>query len=566
VRGATLAVACLAALVNAAALAPPWSLVDRTAEAGLDFTHFNGMSGELYFVEMVGAGAALLDYDGDGDLDLYAVQGSMLGEAPVAAAVFPPRHPLPLTDRLYRNDLQAGPDDRPRIVFHDVTERAGLVPTSYGQGVTVGDFDNDGLPDLYLAAFGENRLLHNTGDGRFETRQEAVGAAIDWSVSAAAVDFDRDGWLDLYVTNYVDFRLATHKQCKSEVGTADYCGPLAYPASPDALYHNRGDGTFEDVSGPSGVGAVAGSTLGVVSGDFDADGWPDFYAANDQMANFLWLNQRDGTFRDAATLAGVAVNAAGQPEASMGVVADDLDGSGSEDLFVTHLTKETNTLYLDDGGGFFVDATQRSGLGRPSFPHTGFGVAAVDIDLDGDLDLAVADGAVRRIEEQVRAGSLHPLAEPNLLFRNVGGGRFENASEAGGPAFTTAETSRGVAAGDLDDDGDADLVLTGNAEAARLVMNETVSGHRWLALRVLTADGRDALGAEAVVRTARGATRHRVHTDGSYASARDPRVQVGLGDAAPLAVSLVWPTGERMRLEAPPTDRYLTLRQTGGGR
>jgi len=569
VRARPLAAACFVALAGLAAgpAAAQWSLVDRTAEAGLDFVHFNGMSGALYFVEMVGAGAALLDYDGDGDLDLYAVQGAMLGDHPIAAAVFPPRHPLPLTDRLYRNDLYAAPDGRPRLVFADVTERAGIDATGYGQGVTAADFDNDGLPDVYVTNFGPNQLLRNAGDGTFRTADTARGGVTDWSVSAASVDFDRDGWLDLYVTNYVDYRLATHKQCRSEVGTEDYCGPLAYPPAADALYRNRGDGTFEDVSAASGVGAVAGSTLGVVSGDFDADGWPDFYAANDQVPNFLWLNQRDGTFRDEAILAGAAVNAAGQPEASMGVVAADLDGSGGEDLLVTHLTKETNTLYLGDGSGFFSDATQRSGLGRPSFRYTGFGVAALDFDNDGQLDLAVANGAVRRIEEQVRAGDPHPLAEPNLLFRNVGAGSFEDVSAGAGAAFSDLEVSRGIAAGDVDNDGDPDFVITNNAGPARLVVDETVSGNHWLGVRALRGGGRsDALGALVRVETARGASAHRVRTDGSYVSARDPRVQAGLGAEGPLALRLTWPSGARATYRSPPVDRYLTLWRQAEGR
>jgi hypothetical protein len=553
----------LAALASLTPAGAQWALVDRTTEAGLDFSHFNGMSGELYFVEMVGAGVALLDYDGDGDLDLYAVQGGMLGDHPMEAAIFPPRYPLPLTDRLFRNDSHVRPDGTRRLVFKDVTERARLAVTGYGQGVTVADFDNDGWPDIYVTNFGENELLLNARDGTFAASAEARGGATDWSVSAASADFDRDGWLDLYVTNYVDFRLATHKRCKSEVGTEDYCGPLAYPPLPDVLYRNRGDGTLVDVSTASGVGAAAGATLGVVAGDFNADGWPDFYAANDQSPNFLWLNQHDGTFRDEATLGGAAINAAGQPEASMGVVAADFDGNGGEDLLVTHLAKETNTLYLSEGGGLFSDMTQRTGLGRPSFPYTGFGVTAIDVDNDGAIDVAVANGAVRRIEEQLRSQAPHPLAEPNLLFRNLGAGRFEDATAFAGPAFSALEVSRGLAAGDIDNDGDADVVLTNNAGPARLVVNETVSDNGWLGVRALTgAAGRDALGTElGVERASGGRMTFRVRTDGSYVSARDPRVQIGLGDESLLALRVTWPSAARTVYESPPRNRYLTLRQ-----
>jgi len=534
-------------------------LVERAAEVGLDFVHFNGMSGALYFVEMVGSGAALVDYDGDGDLDLYAVQGAWLGESSLETAVFPPSHPLPLTDRLYRNDLHLGEDGRPRLVFADVTERAAVEASGYGQGVTAGDFDNDGWPDLYLANFGRNELLHNEGDGTFSRRDVAPGADSDWSVSAAAVDYDADGWLDLYVANYVDYRLATHKQCRSDVGTKDYCGPLAYPPREDLLYRNRGDGSFEDVSTASGIAIRPGSTLGVVSGDFNRDGLLDLYAANDQMANFLWMNQGDGTFVDEAVLAGAAVNAAGQPEASMGVVAGDFDGDGSEDLVVTHLMRETNTLYLNDGGGFFFDATQGSGLDRSSFRVTGFGIAAADFDLDGWADLFVANGEVRRIEEQVRQAEPHPLRQPNLLLRNDGG----TFSEVGYEAPEAApEVSRGVAVGDLDNDGDPDLVMTNNAGPIRLFLNEGEASDEWVGVRALSGV-RDALGATVTVEMGSGRRVDRVRTDGSYVSARDPRVVLAVGEETVDRMRLDWPGGGVSIWRSPSAGSYRVVSRPG---
>ncbi len=538
--------------------------VDRAAESGLDFEYFNGMSGALYFSEHMGGGAALLDYDGDGDLDVYAVQGRMLGAGKTRAdSLLPVRYPEPLTDRLYRNDSTVGPDGAATIRFVDVTERAGLAATEYGVGVTSADFDNDGWPDLYITNFGPNTLLRNNGDGTFsDVSRASQTAELRWGASAAFADVDNDGWLDIYVGNYVNYRIPTDKPCASQTGARDYCGPLAYKPEPDRLYRNRGDGTFEDVSTRSGIESDFGAALGVISADFDDDGWLDIYVANDQLPNQLWQNQGDGTFVDIALLAGAAVNAVGQPEASMGVVAGDIDDNGTEDLFMAHLAQETNTLYLNDGDAFFRDATKKSGLGMTSFAFTGFGTALFDYDLDGQLDLFVANGAVKRLPDQLEAGDPLPLRQRNQLFRNQGGGDFREVEPDGQSFLIELDVSRGASTGDLDNDGDPDLVVINNGGPTDLGMNEGPIG-AWIGLDLRTADGRAALGSKVTARLVSGKTQwRRVRTDGSYASANDARVTFGLAAGGELESARIdWLGGGATEWRNLPGGRYYVGQQ-----
>ena len=541
---------------------------DRAAEWGLDFEHFNGMSGELYFSEMMGSGVALLDYDSDGDLDAYLVQGHMLGDLPVASATFPPRHPQPLVDRLYRNDLVRGADGDLVPSYVDVTEASGITSGGYGMGVIVGDVDNDGDPDLYVTNAGPNQMFRNNGDGTFRDVTEETGTGDRaWGVSGAFVDVDGDGWLDLYVGNYVGYRLAVDKECVARNGAADYCGPLAYQPDPDRFYRNRGDGTFEDASVRSGIHAeLPGGALGVAVGDFNGDRWLDIYVANDQVPNKLWMNQGDGTLLNEAMLSGSSVNEEGQPEASMGLVVGDFNGDGKEDLFMSHLSRETNTLYLNDGTGMFTDSTRDSGLGMPSWEHTGFGVSLFDLDLDGWLDLFVANGAVRILEEQARRGDIYPIHQPNILFHNLGEGRFEEISQRSGAVFELSEVSRGVAAGDVDEDGDADLLVSNSAGPARLLVNETQTDSAWLSLRLIGGDGaRTVLGTRIVVqREGERTLWRRSSTDGSYASSNDSRVLVGLSDfAGELAVRAVWAAGPTVEWRGLPANRQINLPRRG---
>ena len=545
--------------------------VEATTESGLDFVHFNGMSGEFYFSEMVGPGAALVDFDQDGDLDLFLVQGSMLGNKEISEATFPPRHPLPLSDRLYRNDLVGDDLGTGGLRFVDVTEESGLASlgtAGYGMGVASGDYDNDGLPDLYITSFGANRLLHNKG-GRFLDVTAETGTQDErWSVSATFVDIDRDGWLDLYVSNYVEYTVATHKRCRAATGAPDYCGPLSYAPQTDRLFRNLGPDasgqvTFEDITRRAGIDRETGGALGVVAADFDLDGWLDLYVANDGVANQMWVNQQDGTFANQALLGGTALNRDGHPEAGMGVDAGDFDNDGDEDLFLSHLTQETNTLYRNSGGGRFEDSTTVSGLGAPSWEATGFGTAFFDIDNDGWLDLLVLNGAVKVIEAQARANDPYPLHQPNQLYRNLGEGRFEEVTARGGEVFGLSEVSRGAAFGDVDNDGDTDVVLGNNNGPARLLLNQTDDRNHWLGLRLLGTQGRDALGAWVEVGGAEGSRWwRRVTAGGSYASARDPRILLGLGEATEVtSVSVHRPDGERETFPVPGVDRYLVLRQ-----
>jgi len=357
----------------------PEVFVDLAAATGLEFSHFNGMSGELYFVEMNGAGAALFDYDRDNDLDLYLVQGTMLGDKTISQATLAPLAPQPLRDRLYRNELVPSG----KLRFTDVTDESGIDARGYGMGVATGDVDNDGWTDLYVTNFGPNQLWRNNGDGTFRDITAAAGVDDDrWSVPATFIDFDRDGWLDLFVGNYVDFTVTGHQTCLTAGGAPDYCGPMAYHSEPDRLFRNLGGGAgggvrFEDHSARAGLRSMPGATLGALAGDLTGDGWPDIYVANDQMRNFMWVNvaAADGGrgFREEALMAGTAVNEEGQPEGSMGVDAGDIDNDGDEDLFMTHISRETNTLYLNDGSGFFADSTIAAELGPASWEYTGFG-------------------------------------------------------------------------------------------------------------------------------------------------------------------------------------------------
>ena len=543
---------------------------EEGAPTGLDFVHFNGMSGALFYVENMGSGVALLDYDSDGDLDVYLVQGHMLGKnLTLADAKFPPAADRPLTDRLFRNDLVAEPDGQISPRFVDITESSGIAAAGYGMGVAAGDYDNDGWLDLYVTNFGSNQMWRNNGDGTFSERTGETGTDDSrWSVSAAFWDFDRDGWLDLYVGNYVDYRLSTDRKCVSSTGAPDYCGPLAYTPVSDSLWRNRGDGSFEDVTERAGLlSQPPGGGLGVTAGDFDGDGWLDLYVANDMTPNHLWVNQRDGTFRDDALFAGCAVNSQGQAEASMGVDAGDFDGDGDLDLFMAHLAGESNTLYLNDGNGIFRDQTLLAGLGNPSWDFTGFGTSWFDFDNDGHLDLLTVNGSVRSIQSLVQAGDPYPLHQPSQLFRNLGNGRFQEVSDEAEAALAISEVSRGAAFGDIDMDGDTDVVISNNAGPARLLVNRVGQDSSWLGLGLLArgqSGTRPMLGSQATVSgPARRTLWRRSRTDGSYASSSDPRVLFGLGPAPKVdRLDVTWPDSTSARWLQVPANSYLVIRQT----
>ncbi|MEM6796238.1 MAG: VCBS repeat-containing protein, partial [Acidobacteriota bacterium] len=457
---------------------------DVTARWGVDFVHDAGEGGELLFPEMMGGGVAVLDADADGDLDLYFVNGA--AELGSGSAGGP-------TNRLY---LQ-GEDG----IFVDSTAGSGLGDPGYGTGVAVGDINNDGHEDVFVANIGGDKLFIGRGDGTFEDVTAAAGLRDsgdpnrEWTSSAAFCDLDRDGFLDLYIAGYVIFDPSV--SCTDKAGRPEYCGPDSFEDRVDVLLRNRGDGTFEDVTERAGLGVVTGAGLGVVCEDFDEDGWVDVYVANDGDPNQLWINQKDGTFLDDALIMGTSVNASGLYEAGMGVVAADFDNDLDFDLFITHLRDETNTFYRNLGPGVgFEDQSTRAGLAVASTPYTGFGTAPFDADLDGDLDLVVVNGRVTRGEPLTDhlAAAWNPYAEPNLVYWNDGSG-FSLAGGEASALTAPIEVSRSLATGDLDGDGDLDLVI-GNIESAVQIYRGEAGGH-WLTVDAVDPrlGGRRALGA-----------------------------------------------------------------------
>lgn len=535
-------------------------MIDVTDEAGIEFVHVNGGKGDYSLPEITGSGAALFDFDNDGDLDVYLVQGSQLRSSDGDGDKHEVETESP-RDRLYRNELA----ESGRLRFTDVTKASGILATGYGMGVACADFNNDGWVDLFVTNLGDNMLLQNKGNGTFEDVTDTTTAGRGWSTSAAFFDYDRDGWLDLYVANYVIFSTEMKRRCFSKSSARDYCGPDSYDAAFDQLLRNRGDGTFEDVTVDAGIKAAVSAGLGVVCADLNDDGWLDIYVANDGDPNQLWLSQNGtGRFTDEALLAGVAVNRAGRAEAGMGVVAADFDGDGSLDLFMTHLEGESNTLYANFGNGAFGDQTIEQGLHASSLVFTSFGTGAIDYDNDGWLDLMIANGAVRLVESLLRKGDAYPLHQRNQLFHNERGNTFVDVSERAGDAFHLSEVSRGLALGDVDNDGDTDAVILNNSGRARLLLNQIGNQSHWIGLRVLDKQGkRDASHALVEVRTReRESIVRRVASDGGYCSSNDSRVLVGLGaDEGPVRVRVHWPDGQLGAWKTLATDKYWTLQQ-----
>jgi hypothetical protein len=542
--------------------------VEVAADVGLKFTHVNGATGQYYMPEQMGPGAALIDYDNDGDLDVFLVQGAALESPAKRAGGDQP------TCRLFRNDTAINSAGRRQIRFADVTGESGLALHTYGMGAAVADYDGDGYMDLFVTSFGRDRLYRNTGKGTFTDVTDVAGVSDDlWSTSAAFVDYDRDGYLDLFVANYLDFTTTGNKACQDSVGARDYCSPRSYRPVPDRLYRNLGTGKFANVTESAGISKADGAGLGVSIGDYNADGWLDVYVANDANPNQLWINRHDGTFRDEGMLSGSAVNAAGNPEGSMGIASGDFDQDGDEDIFITNIIGETYAFYENDGRGNFEDVRNKVGVAAPTAAVTGFGTDWFDYDNDGWLDLFVANGAVNIIEAQ--RGQPTPFRMKNQLFRNTGKGRLEETSAAAGPAFARAEISRAAAFGDIDNDGDVDVLVTNNGGPVRLFINQSRadgSGQKadthFLQVRLeQPGANRFAFGAwVGVERTGKPTLWRRVKTDGSYLAANDPRVHVGLGASTAIdAVVVQWPDGQKERWKGPAVDRLATLKRGTGG-
>lgn len=525
--------------------APAW-LVDVTAQAGFP-ARKPGEIGNYPIHEIMASGAALFDYDGDGDLDAYLTNEEQSRSLdPTVGA----------RNRLYRQEAGGR--------FVEVSRAVGLADPGYGVGVAVGDVDNDGDSDVYLANRGPDRLYRNRGDGSFEEVGRAAGIDVTgWSTSAVFLDYDRDGYLDLYVARYV--RNEEEKRCADNAGRPDYCSPKVFPALHDVLLHNQRDGTFRDVSAAAGMHAALGAGLGAVAADFNQDGWPDVYVANDDWPNQYWVNQGDGTFRDLAVIKGAAFNLQGRTEAGMGVLAADLDDDLDLDLFMTHLSNETNTFYRNLGGDLgFEDATGMSGLATSSLLFTGFGTAAIDLELDGDLDLVVVNGRVNRgtPRSDSRVGPPWDVfAEPNLVFLNHGASRFEPGGEEFAAFTAPVEISRGLVAGDVDRDGDLDLLISNIQGGPKLFRNDAPRAGGWLGVRARDPRlRRDAIGAEVTLVAGQWRRTRTIGRSYSYQSSGDVVSHFGLGPVERLDRAEVrWPDGSGEAFTIEGIDREITL-------
>jgi hypothetical protein len=526
---------------------PIW-FEEIAARAGVDFIHHSGHQARHYLPEIMGGGAALFDMDNDGFLDLYLVQSGNLLNPSAGGG-----------NRLYHN--------RGNGTFEDVTEQSGTGIRGYGMGVAAGDFDNDGYTDLFVTNFGSNVLLKNDGHGHFvDVTTKAGVAGSGWSTSAAFLDYDGDGYLDLFVTHYLNWRAAAEIECYSLSGVPDYCSPASYDVpSAGTLYHNNGDGTFTDVSSRAGITGAVGNGLGVVAGDFDGDGRIDIFVANDRTPNHLWLNQGDGRFREAALAMGCAIDQDGAPKSGMGVDAVDLDDRGRLDLLVVNLDGESDSFFRNQTK-YFADDTAAIGLRTASRPFTRFGMALLDFDNDGHLDLFEANG---RVGQQSETYSSDPYAEPSLLFRglagNNGSSRLEEVHPRGGTSKPLVATSRAAAFGDFDNDGGIDIVVVNRDGSPYLLHNVVKDRGHWTLVRVLDEHGRDALGAEMTMSVGSRTVRRDVRAAYSYLASNDPRVHVGLGSETTVRnVTVRWPDGKREHFGDLSADRVVTLRRGSG--
>ncbi len=523
--------------------------VDVAATAGLSFHHTNGASASRHLHEIMSGGGLFLDYDNDGWLDAFIVDGGSLTDSATASRA---RH------RLFHNKGNG--------TFEDVSAPSGIAHHGYGMGACAADYDNDGFIDLYVTALGGNTLYHNERGLSFAdvTKAAGVGAA-SFPSSCAFGDVDRDGHVDLFVVNYVDARLDNNVFCGNAARQIrDYCHPLNFKPLSNLLYRNNGNGTFTDISRESGVGALRGNGLGVVIADYDDDGWPDIFVANDTTPNFLLHNTGKGAFVDAALVAGVSVASDGKPRAGMGADFGDVDGDGDLDLFVTNHELETHTLFRNMGKGLFGDATDEAGLTRPTLPFVGFGTAFLDFDNDGDLDIATVNGHVINHPELVRPGAR--AAQRKLLFANDGRGRMREIGGQAGPGFADERIGRMLATGDIDNDGDLDLLVTNNGADAQVLRNELAPGTNAITLTLAgVKSNRSATGTR--IRATAG-TRlfvREVKAGSSYQGQNDLRQHIGLGTAARAdRVEIRWPSGATDTLTAVAAGQRITVTEGKG--
>jgi hypothetical protein len=535
-KGSRFTIIILSALALLWAASPPATdpvrFTDVTAAAGIKFTHNAGRTGKKWLPETMGAGCAFLDFDGDGWLDILLVNGKDL---------IP--HGRHTTAALYRNNRNG--------TFTDVTRGSGLDVEIYGLGVSVGDYDNDGRDDVYITALGGDHLFHNEGAGKFRdvTAQSGLRNAA-FASSAAWFDYDRDGKLDLFVANYVQWDQQHDVWCSLDGSTKSYCTPESYKGTPSKLYHNMGSGKFEDVTAAAGASDPNGKSLGVAVLDYNGDGWPDLFVANDTQPNKLYRNLQNGKFKEEGLAAGVAFGEDGVARGAMGVDAGDYDRSGKQHLMVGNFSNQMLGLYHNEGNGLFVDEAPRSPIGRATLLNLTFGLFFFDYDLDGYPDIFTANGHIE--EEIARVQPKVQYAQTPQLFRNLGRGRFEPV-----PAFTRPMVARGAAYGDFDRDGDLDILIASNNGPAMLYRNDGGNRNHWLRVRLVgTKSNRDGIGAVVHV----GPQSQTVHSGSSYCSSSDLALTFGLGaDAAPVTVEIAWPSGTRQKVANVKPDQHLTI-------
>ena len=530
---------------------------DIAAKAGLNFEIVSGdKESKKYIIETTGTGVAIFDYDNDGWPDIFIVNGTTLDAKPGAAAP---------TSHLFHNNHDG--------TFTDVTDKAGLRASSsgWGQGVCVGDYDNDGFDDLYVTYYGKNRLYHNEGNGTFKEVAEAAGVSGNgkqWGTGCAFVDYDRDGLLDIMVANYVDFDLATTPapgqgtSCMWK-GVAVMCGPRGLKSTPNVLYHNLGHGKFEDVSKKSGIDKTTGHyAFSVSTLDFDDDGWPDIYVACDSTPSILYRNNHDGTFTDVAVVAGAAFNEDGREQAGMGSTIADYDGDGRLDIFKTNFSDDSSTLYRNNGDGTFNDATYAAGLGLHT-QYLGWGTMFFDFDNDGWPDLLLVNGHVYPEVDKYKLGS--DYQEPRILYHNTGKGTFDDVSDAAGPAIKRKASGRGLAIGDLWNNGKLSTVITNMGEAPSLLVNQMSYPNHWIAIKTVGAkSNRDGIGAKITLKANGRVFVDEVRSGSSYSSSNDMRVHFGLGTATKVdSLEVRWPSGLVESFDAK-VDAFNTVKEGTG--
>ncbi|MFN0165370.1 MAG: CRTAC1 family protein [Bryobacteraceae bacterium] len=540
--GFLLAVVVFAPLFPTAWTAAPAIFDDITERAGITWRHFGGESADRFLIETSCGGVAFLDFDRDGLLDIYLVNG---GETPRG------KSPAPVRNALYRN--------RGNGRFEEVAEKAGVAKAaSFGMGATAADYDNDGFTDLYVTGFPASVLYHNNGNGTFSevTARAGVSDSGEWAASAAWIDFDRDGFLDLFVANYAKLDFARPKPCEYD-GRPAYCDQKSYEGTGSRLYRNNRNGTFADVTRTSGISKFTGRAFGAISVDIDGDGWQDLFVACDATQNLLLLNQKNGTFQDFGLDAEVALNSDGMARSGMGVDAGDVNGDGRPDFAVTNFHDELHALYLNTGTFPFAERSLESGVGPLTKPFVGWGVRFLDYDNDGDLDLMIVNGHVTETIERVRKDIRYK--ERPLLLENDGSGRFRDRKDAAGPVFGAGYAGRGLAVGDIDNDGDLDAAFSCLNDRPVLLRNNAGQNRAWVGLQLQgRRSNRDAIGAKVTLQAGTRRLARWVTSGGSFLASHDSRLTVGLGDNPPpvVTVEIVWPSGRRQTVTGLARNRY----------